>query len=153
MGVRPRSSRGRGGLAKGARVGRKWGTAHGQWDHPLRPGRGLGAAELTRRAAFVDALQDVSDMENRAQNLFAGGDVDFALCSVRPRMNLDRYSYTRYTVRGVNRSRVCSLCRTCTLSVGTYVGVPARLCRVRGKALAPSTNKLNCVTVACQVIW
>ena len=45
----------------------------------MRPGRGLGAAELTRRAAFVDALQDVSDMENRAQNLFAGGDVDFAL--------------------------------------------------------------------------
>jgi len=57
-----------------------WGSARGQRDCPVRPGRGLGAAELTRRAAFVDALQDVSDMENRAQNLFAGGDVDFALC-------------------------------------------------------------------------
>ena len=45
------------------------------------PGRGLGAAELTRREAFVVALEDASDMENTAQNLFAGGNVDFALCS------------------------------------------------------------------------
>ena len=57
-----------------------WGSARGQRDHPVRSGRGLGAAELTRRAAFVVALDDASDMENTAQNLFAGGEMWISHC-------------------------------------------------------------------------
>ena len=60
----------------------------------MRSGRGLGAAELTRRAAFVVALDDASDMKNTPQNLFAGGDVDFALCIYKhPTF---RYLYYQY---------------------------------------------------------
>ena len=61
------------------------------------PGRGLGAAELTRREAFVVALEDASDMENTAQNLFAGGDVDFALCPPAPATHSGRTRDPRAT--------------------------------------------------------
>ena len=55
-----------GELGEGSACKAKVGPARGQLDRPVRPGRGSGAAELTRRAAFFAALEDVFNMKNMA---------------------------------------------------------------------------------------